>query len=85
MADDTELTDLRARIARLSALDRARLLEGVFADECRAHEREREVIEITTRELLAEQARLIELEKQAPGSTRPKPFTFPPEAKREAG
>lgn len=78
MADETELNDLRARIGRLNGADRARLLEGVFADERQKHDE-------ALAWMIASQAAYLEAEKQLRETRGVEPFPFPPEAKREAG
>ncbi len=78
MADEKELNDLRARIGRLNAADRAHLFELVFADE-------RQKYDDTLAWMAASQAAYLEAEKLLHETRGVEPFPFPPEAKREAG
>ncbi|MBM3982896.1 MAG: hypothetical protein FJ304_22020 [Planctomycetes bacterium] len=65
MTDDTERTDLRAHIARLTVLDRARLLEGVFADERNRWEAARRAEEETIRDLRLMNEEMFRREREA--------------------
>lgn len=78
MATKDELNELRERIGRLYGADQAWLLEAVLVDNRRRWEAEIARQQAAVKELL-------ELEKKLGKPLAPAPFTFPPEAKREAG